>query len=81
MIAEAVSEKEAIEMKNIKPSESDPNDKVALNQDSIIPTEENANVDSEKVNGEPLQEEKVEMSSQVVLPDEVAASVNLEASA
>lgn len=81
MIAEAVSEKEAVEMKNMKPSETDPNDTAVLNQDSIIPTEANINPEGEKVDGESLQEEKVEIPSQVVLPNEVAASVNLEGSA
>ena len=64
-----------------KPSETDPNDTAVLNQDSIIPTEANINPEGEKVDGESLQEEKVEMPSQVVLPNEVAASVNLEGSA
>lgn len=78
MIAEAVSEKEAIEMKNMKPAEADPNDTIVLNQDSIIPTEESSALEVEEARVVPLQEEKVEMPSQEVISGEAAASVDLE---
>ena len=79
MIAEAASEKEAIEMKNMKPVETNPNDTVALNQDSIIPTEE-ATLEVERVDNAPLQEEKVEMPSQEIASEGVAVPVDLEVS-
>ena len=95
LIAEAVSEKEAIEMKSMKPVEANPNDAVLLNQDSIIPTEEaileaekvgDVPLQEEKVGDVPLQEEKVTIPSQgivseVVLADGVTGPIDLEVNA
>ena len=78
MIMEAASEKEAIEMKEVKPTETNPNDAALSNKDTIIPPKESSAPKMEKLENELPLEEKVEMPSQEVLSGEVAASVDLE---
>ena len=87
MIAEAVSEKEAIEMKEMKPTEANPNDTALPHQDSIIPPAVNS-PEVEKAAEKPGEvaspEEKVEipspeMATEVVSPEGVSVSVESEA--
>ena len=83
MIAEAVSEKEAIEMKEMKPTESNPNDTALSHKESVIPPIASSAPKQEMPKNELPLEEKVEMPSQgalseVVLSDGVLASAELE---
>ena len=78
LIAQAVSEKEAIEMKEMKPSEANPNDAVLSHKDTIIPPQPSATPIMEDPENELKLEEKVEMPPQGALPVEVAASMDIE---
>ena len=75
LIAQAVSEKEAIEMKEMKPSEMNPNDTVLPRQESIIPpavTAETKKTGDVSVKENP-QEERVEIPSQEIATEVVSA--------
>ena len=78
LIAQAVSEKEAIEMKEMKPSEMNPNDAVLPRQESIIPPAVTAEAEktgdvSVKERVENPQEERVEIPSQEIATEVVSA--------
>ena len=86
LIAQAVSEKEAIEMKEMKPSEANPNDTVLPRQESIIPPAVTAEAEKtgdvsvkERVENpqeermENPQEERVEIPSQEIATEVVSA--------
>ena len=78
LIAQAVSEKEAIEMKEMKPSEMNPNDAVLPRQESIIPPAVTAEAEktgdvSMKERVENPQEERVEIPSQEIATEVVSA--------
>ena len=64
-------------MKEIKPSEANPNDVVLSNKDTIIPPKESVAPEMEDPEKE-LRLEKVEMPPQGALPVEVAASMDIE---
>ena len=81
LIAEAASEKEAIEMKEMKPTETNPNDTIS-HRESVIPPASSAPKMEKSENELPL-EEKVEMPSQgivseVIVPEELTVPVDLE---
>lgn len=65
-------------MKEIKPSEMNPNDAVLSNQDPIIPPKESVAPEMEDPEKELKLEEMVEMPPQGALPVEVVASMDIE---
>ena len=64
-------------MKEMKPSEMNPNDAVLSNKDTIIPPKESVAPEMEDPEKELKLEEKVEMP-QGTLPAEVAVSMDIE---
>ena len=64
-------------MKEMKPSEANPNDAVLSNKDTIIPPKESVAPEMEDPEKELKLEEKVEMP-QGTLPAEVAVSMDIE---